>query len=121
MDWFYQNKYKALRTYLYIILGLLAGTSMIHALLQSAFSSDPRLNSMPTGKIALLIGISGATYIIGAHFYIFKIPERFRPGFFDIWLNSHTIWHFFVFMAAILHFLGMIEAYSTRILHKCQA
>lgn len=34
MDWFYQNKYKTLRTYLYIILGLLAGVSMMHALLQ---------------------------------------------------------------------------------------
>lgn len=34
MDWFYHNKYKTLRTYLYIILGLLAGVSLIHALLQ---------------------------------------------------------------------------------------
>lgn len=41
---------------------------------------------MPVGKIAVLIGISGLTYIIGAQFYIYKIPERFKPGFFDIWV-----------------------------------
>lgn len=34
MDWFYLNKYKPLRTYLYMTLGLLAGASLIHALLQ---------------------------------------------------------------------------------------
>lgn len=33
MDWFYQNKYKALRTYVYIFLGLLSGVAMVHALL----------------------------------------------------------------------------------------
>lgn len=31
MDWFYMNKYKALRTYVYIALGIFSGLSMIHA------------------------------------------------------------------------------------------
>ena len=33
MDWFYLNKYKALRTYVYIFLGLLSGVAMLHAIL----------------------------------------------------------------------------------------
>lgn len=33
MDWFYLNKYKPLRTYVYIILGLFSGISLVHALI----------------------------------------------------------------------------------------
>jgi len=50
-------------------------------------SSDPTSDVMPMAKIALFIGISGATYIIGAHFYIHKFPECCKPGFFDIWVD----------------------------------
>ena len=43
-------------------------------------------DTMPTAKIAIFLGISGMTYIIGAQFYIHKVPERCKPGFFDIWV-----------------------------------
>ena len=42
---------------------------------------------MPLGKIGLLIALSGACYIGGAHFYIHKFPECCKPGFFDIWVG----------------------------------
>ena len=45
--------------------------------------------------------IMGALYLTGLFFYIKKIPERFWPKKFDIWFNSHTIFHVFVFVAAV--------------------
>lgn len=31
--------------------------------------------------------LMGVLYIVGAQIYIYKIPERFKPGFFDIWVG----------------------------------
>jgi len=42
----------------------------------------------------------GVLYLTGAYFYVKKIPEKYHPKKFDIWLNSHTIFHIFVFFAA---------------------
>ena len=61
----------------------------------------------------LIMGL-GATYLIGLIFYILKIPERFVPFKFDIWFNSHTIWHLFVFSAALQTFLALIYLYDKR-------
>lgn len=43
----------------------------------------------------------GSTYLIGLFFYIKKVPERLIPKKFDIWFNSHTIFHICVFIGAI--------------------
>ena len=118
MDWYYENKNKTLRTYIYMVLGLVSGLSLLHAIINRIAYSEP--TEMPILKTCIIMGISGATYIVGAHFYILKIPERWKPGFFDIWLNSHTIWHFFVFFAALLHFFAVIEAYTARALYVCK-
>lgn len=45
--------------------------------------------------------IMGILYLTGLFFYIKKIPERYCPKKFDIWFNSHTIFHIFVFIAAV--------------------
>jgi len=35
-----------------------------------------------------------------------RIPERFYPGKFDIYLNSHNIWHIMAYFASISELLG---------------
>ncbi|ETO21940.1 hypothetical protein RFI_15264 [Reticulomyxa filosa] len=35
-------------------------------------------------------------YGLGFVFFHYRIPERFAPGKFDIWLHSHQFWHLFV-------------------------
>ena len=37
----------------------------------------------------------------GALLFALKMPERFMPGFFDIWANSHSIFHFLAMGAMI--------------------
>ncbi|KAJ2082907.1 hypothetical protein H4R24_001237 [Coemansia sp. RSA 988] len=51
-----------------------------------------------------------ALYIVGTVIYAFKIPERYRPGKHNVLLHSHQIFHVFVVLAAILHYVGIIRA-----------
>ncbi|CCW69968.1 unnamed protein product [Phytomonas sp. Hart1] len=51
-------------------------------------------------------------YGIGVFFYVFKLPEVFYPGKFDIYLSSHQIWHMFVLAAALTHFFNCIRMYA---------
>lgn len=38
-------------------------------------------------KLFWYVVAMGASYILGAQFYIWKIPERIKPGRFDIWVK----------------------------------
>ncbi|CAF5186634.1 unnamed protein product [Rotaria magnacalcarata] len=49
----------------------------------------------------------GALYIIGAGLYAARIPERLAPGLFDIWFQSHQLFHVFVVAAACVHYYGI--------------
>ncbi|KAJ2787548.1 hypothetical protein GGI15_000628 [Coemansia interrupta] len=49
-------------------------------------------------------------YITGTTLYAFKIPERYRPGKHDVFLHSHQIFHVFVVLAAVCHYVGIIRA-----------
>ncbi|KAM3451245.1 hypothetical protein MY4038_007653 [Beauveria bassiana] len=50
-------------------------------------------------------------YGIGAGLYTFRIPERFAPGAFDIWLSSHQIFHVSILFAMYLNVLGLKQAF----------
>ncbi|KAJ1947065.1 hypothetical protein GGF37_000700 [Kickxella alabastrina] len=52
----------------------------------------------------------GVLYISGTLLYAFKIPERWRPGKHDVFLQSHQIFHIFVVLAALCHYVGIIRA-----------
>ncbi|KAJ2465247.1 hypothetical protein GGI02_004755, partial [Coemansia sp. RSA 2322] len=52
----------------------------------------------------------GVLYIAGTLVYAFKIPERYRPGKHNVCLSSHQIFHVFVVLAAICHYIGIIRA-----------
>ncbi|CAN0912179.1 Leucine aminopeptidase 2, chloroplastic [Linum grandiflorum] len=51
----------------------------------------------------LLEVIMGVLYAAGAGFYVSRIPERWKPGAFDIAGQSHQIFHVFVVLAAVVH------------------
>jgi adiponectin receptor len=50
-------------------------------------------------------------YLTGMLIYIFKAPERWFPGRFDVWLHSHQVWHVFVLLAAMVHFFTTAGMY----------
>ncbi|KAK9705750.1 hypothetical protein RND81_07G079100 [Saponaria officinalis] len=45
----------------------------------------------------------GMLYAIGAGFYVSRIPERWKPGCFDLAGHSHQIFHVFVVGGALAH------------------
>ena len=69
---------------------------------------------IPGKEFVIGIILMGIFYIVGCQFYIFRIPERFKPGFFDIWFCSHNIWHGFVVAAALVHYYNLVKVYTLR-------
>ena len=63
--------------------------------------------------------VGGTTYAVGAIFYALKFPERYFPRTFDIWLQSHTIFHLMIFAAASLHIWGSFRVFHERQLFPC--
>ncbi|KAL8457738.1 hypothetical protein ACS0TY_035558 [Phlomoides rotata] len=45
----------------------------------------------------------GLMYGVGAVFYVTRIPERWRPGVFDVVGHNHQIFHVFVVAATLPH------------------
>jgi len=52
--------------------------------------------------------LMGATYLIGATIYALRIPERWYPGRFDVWLHSHQIFHVAVVLGAYIHYKAVV-------------
>nr|VDC90971.1 unnamed protein product [Brassica oleracea] len=46
---------------------------------------------------------TGISYAAGAVFYVSRVPERLKPGAFDIAGHSHQIFHVFVVLGALVH------------------
>jgi len=46
-----------------------------------------------------------------------QFPECWKQGKFDLWLSSHQIFHIAVVIAACLHFVGLMKAYSFQYMH----
>ncbi|KAJ1880230.1 hypothetical protein H4R99_006467 [Coemansia sp. RSA 1722] len=58
-----------------------------------------------------MLGMCGF-YIAGTMLYAFNIPERWFPGLFDIVGNSHQLFHCLVFVAALTHYYGIVQAFK---------
>jgi hemolysin III len=63
------------------------------------FGLDEMIEAMPTGALAWLLA-GGILFSLGAVIYILKRPN-FVPGIFGF----HEIWHVFVVLGALSHFI----------------
>lgn len=61
--------------------------------------------------------LEGLIYLIGAVFFITRFPESAWPGYFDIYFNSHSIFHTLVVMASFAHMYGVWSAYDWNYQH----
>ncbi|WOL18323.1 hypothetical protein Cni_G27117 [Canna indica] len=58
--------------------------------------------------IALTLeAVMGLAYASGAGVYVGRIPERWRPGEFDLVGHSHQIFHVLVLVGALTHYAAM--------------
>ena len=75
-------KYQTFRGLLYLALGLTAATPFLRFLIHYDRVA-PFMSSIP------YFALMGFFYIAGVLIYIWKIPERWAPGVFDIYGQSH--------------------------------
>jgi adiponectin receptor len=66
-----------------VVVGLMAAVPLFH---MEFFSDAKYINEFSTYPWAL----GGGLYILGAVLYMLKIPERFKPGRFDIWVSNNA-------------------------------
>ncbi|KAL5114279.1 hypothetical protein ACEQ8H_007848 [Pleosporales sp. CAS-2024a] len=56
--------------------------------------------------------LQGGLYMAGAAIYAARVPEKWRPGQYDIWGSSHQIFHVLVVLAAASHLVGLLKAFD---------
>lgn len=96
-------EYRATRTLMFVLLGLFGVVPMIHACY--IYGVKLLYNKLNLDNIILM----GLLYITGALIYVYRIPERWFPGKFDIVGHSHQIFHCLVVAAAITHYFGLVD------------
>ncbi|KAK6618592.1 hypothetical protein RUM43_012983 [Polyplax serrata] len=107
-DRFSLPNYRPLRTGLFMGFGLSGVVPAVHHAV-----SEGWFNAITQASLGWVI-LMGCLYILGAMFYTLRVPERFFPGKCDIW--SHQIFHVFVLAAAFVHYHGISEMASYRIM-----
>lgn len=68
---------------------------------------------------SLWYGVGGAVYIAGASTYVARVPERCKPGAFDLCGASHQIFHVAVLIGCGMHFYINHQLYWTRQTFEC--
>ncbi|KAK0173277.1 hypothetical protein PV328_006499 [Microctonus aethiopoides] len=100
---FGEPNYRPLRAGVFMGFGLSGIIPAVHyAIAEGWFKA---INQAALGWLILM----GCLYILGAMFYALRVPERFFPGKFDIWFQSHQIFHVLVIAAACVHYHGITE------------
>ncbi|GJW74527.1 heptahelical transmembrane protein 2 [Tanacetum coccineum] len=89
-------RYRSFRATLFLAMGFSGVIPATHAVY--LHWRDPKI------LMALVYEVIMAVfYSIGAMFYVKRIPERWKPGAFDIAGHSHQIFHVFVVGGALAH------------------
>ncbi|KAH9610842.1 hypothetical protein KSS87_005289 [Heliosperma pusillum] len=91
------GKCRAFRAILFVSMGLFGVIPAIHACVLNWSNPRRNLSLAYEGGMAL-------SYLIGTGFYVSRIPERWKPGWFDVVGHSHQIFHVFVVMGALTHY-----------------
>ncbi|KHJ41218.1 hypothetical protein D918_08668 [Trichuris suis] len=108
-DRFSHPKHRPTRAIVFVSLGLSGVIPCIHYFVTDGFVAA--IQEASFGWLMLM----AALYISGAVLYALRVPERFYPGKFDIWCQSHQIFHLFVVAAAFVHYHGITEMAVVRL------
>ncbi|KAI8565751.1 hypothetical protein RHMOL_Rhmol03G0285600 [Rhododendron molle] len=90
------SRFRSFRASLFLIMGFSGVIPAAHAVV--LFRAHP--------QILVALGyelVMGVLYGVGAGFYMSRVPERWKPGAFDIAGQSHQIFHVFVVAGALAH------------------
>ncbi|KAG7672276.1 hypothetical protein Ndes2526B_g06732 [Nannochloris sp. 'desiccata'] len=97
MDRFQAPSYHPYRAVLFVSLGLWGIVPITHGMIINAGAKEV----LAAMQLDALMGI---IYIGGAALYATRVPERFKPGAFDMAFHSHQLFHVCVVIAAVIHY-----------------
>ncbi|BHF61275.1 Adiponectin receptor protein 2 [Sparganum proliferum] len=109
IDKFATPRFRGLRAGVFIGLGLSGVIPAMHYTIVAGWESA--VNDASLGWLILM----AVLYIGGALLYAFRIPERLVPGCFDLWFQSHQIFHVLVVAAALVHYYGISQLADFRL------
>ncbi|XP_039164130.1 heptahelical transmembrane protein 1-like isoform X2 [Eucalyptus grandis] len=94
------GKFRAFRAMLFSSMGFFGIVPAIHGCIVNW--SNPQRSITLAYESAMAL-----SYIAGTFFYVSRIPERLKPGWFDLAGHSHQIFHVFVIMECELFAGGL--------------
>ncbi|KAK9059505.1 hypothetical protein SSX86_020209 [Deinandra increscens subsp. villosa] len=89
-------RYRSFRATIFLAMGFSGVIPATHAVY--LHRADPKILMALVYEVAMAV-----FYSIGAMFYVKRIPERWKPGAFDIAGHSHQIFHVFVVGGGLAH------------------
>ncbi|KAF3573432.1 hypothetical protein F2Q69_00062724 [Brassica cretica] len=89
-------RFRPFRAYLFLAMGFCSVVPASHVL--CLYWGHPNVLFALACELA-----TGLSYAVGAVFYVSRVPERWKPGAFDIAGHSHQIFHVFVVLGALVH------------------
>lgn len=91
------GKYRPVRTLLFLCMGASGIVPAVHAVITNWH--EP-FCFVTVAHEAVMAGF----YAVGAMIYVVRIPERWKPGVFDLGGHSHNIFHVLVLAGAYTHY-----------------
>lgn len=109
---FQRPHFRKYRTSLFFSMGMSGVAPIIHKLI--LYKDQPE--AVQTTGYEILMGV---LYGLGALIYATRIPERWRPGKFDIAGSSHQLFHVLVVAGAYTHYRAGLIYLGWRDLEGC--
>lgn len=91
------GKFRAFRALLFSSMGFFGMIPAVHGTIVNW--TNPKRNTLLAYECSMAL-----FYLVGTGFYVSRIPERFKPGWFDLAGHSHQIFHVFVVLGALAHY-----------------
>lgn len=101
MPVFQTTEYRAFRAGMFAGMGLWGLVPMLHGIV--IYWGQPEVE-----RALLWDLLMGALYLLGAGVYAMRVPERWKPGAFDIAFHSHQLFHVAVVLAAAVHYKAVL-------------
>lgn len=101
MERFTRPRYRYCRAFAFVGLGISGILPLLHSMYLTGWSISIKKHSM--GWLAFL----ACSYIGGATIYALRIPEKWWPGRFDLFFNSHQILHCSTLIAVCAYTRGI--------------
>lgn len=91
------GKFRAFRAMLFCSMGFFGIIPAVHGTIVNWENPKRSITLAYEAVMAL-------SYLTGTGFYVSRIPERWKPGCFDLAGHSHQIFHVLVVMGALAHY-----------------